>query len=74
MTQSGDAFQGYPEKLTVKEITVTDGVVTLKETTTPTAVTDYGKFILKTITSFIFRMVLEQSMKSHLFRRMYGTI
>lgn len=55
MTQSGDGFQGYPEKLTVKEVTATDGVITIKETTEPSAVADYGKIYCKSDNKLYFQ-------------------
>lgn len=55
MTASRDGFQGYPERLTVKEVTATDGVVTVKETTTPTAVADYGKIYTKSDNKLYFQ-------------------
>ena len=55
MTASRDGFQGYPDKLVVKEVTATSGIITIKETTTPSAVTDYGKIYCKSDNKLYFQ-------------------
>jgi hypothetical protein len=55
MTASRDGFQGYPEKLVVKEVTATNGIITIKETTEPSAVADYGKIYTKSDNKLYFQ-------------------
>jgi hypothetical protein len=51
----GDAIQGIPDNPVVKTITLESGVITLKETTTPSAVTDYAKVYAKADNKLYFQ-------------------
>jgi hypothetical protein len=51
----GDAIHGLPDSPVVKDITLENGVITLKETTTPTAVTDYAKVYSKADNKLYFQ-------------------
>ena len=51
----GDAIQGIVDNPIVKTVTLEEGVLALKETTTPSAVTDYGRIYTKSDNKLYFQ-------------------